>query len=339
MDFAELEIDLNSPEIRFAIEVIRSGADLARRVRSASAVKSMTKTDSSPVTVADMGIQAVTGALLQRYLPHEQLVGEENAAMLRELEAKDELRVITGYVSHFLKDANPEKVCHWIDHGANAPGERFWALDPIDGTKGFLRGGHYATALALIHQGKVELSALGCPELVLPACGKEHQGVMLLAARGKGCWASPLSDTKQWKRLHVSSCKDVSKARILDSFDPGHKNVEKNTFIKQKLGIQTDPITLDSQTKHAMLAAGEAEIFFRTLPKKNPNYREKIWDVAPGAFAIEEAGGRVTDLTGASIDYSAGKILTRNPGFLATNGPFHDEILAAIKEALATLLK
>lgn len=83
-----------------------------------------------------------------------------------------------------------------------------------------------------------------------------------------------------------------------------------------------------------MLAAGCAEIFFRTLPRRTPNYREKIWDVAPGAFAIEEAGGRVTDLNGQPIDYSAGEVLKNNPGILATNGPFHSKVLKAIQKTV-----
>ena len=54
-----------------------------------------------------------------------------------------------------------------IDEGNSAGGAtgRIWALDPIDGTKGFLRGGQYAVCLALIEDGDVKVGVLGCPNL------------------------------------------------------------------------------------------------------------------------------------------------------------------------------
>ena len=55
----------------------------------------------------------------------------------------------------------------------------------------------------------------------------------------------------------------------------------------------------------------------------------KIWDVAPGAIIIEEAGGKITDLNGAPIDYTAGKSLLRNPGILVSNGRLHTPFLSA----------
>ena len=118
---------------------------------------------------------------------------------------------------------------------------------------------------------------------------------------------------------------------MLDSFDPGHKNAEKNRLIYKALGILKDPVPIDSMAKHAVIASGDAEIFFRTLPRKEPDYREKIWDVAAGALAIEEAGGRVTDLEGRELDFGAGLTLARNPGLLATNGFLHEAVLEVFR--------
>ena len=59
-----------------------------------------------------------------------------------------------------------DEICSWIDHGGAVHyRERFWTLDPIDGTKGFLRGEQYAVALALIEGGEVVVAALACPNL------------------------------------------------------------------------------------------------------------------------------------------------------------------------------
>ena len=63
-------------------------------------------------------------------------------------------------------EASPDQICHWIDRGnASEFSDRFWTLDPIDGTKGFLRGGQYAVCLALIVDGDVKLGVIGCPNL------------------------------------------------------------------------------------------------------------------------------------------------------------------------------
>ncbi len=325
---------LDTPESGFAIEVLRAGSRLASQVRAESNLTVHCKEDNSPVTVADMGIQAVAGKFIEKYFPAVALVAEENTAGLRKPDENARLEEIVRHVKRLIPEADPAAVCTWIDRGGGEAGALFWTLDPIDGTKGYLRGDQYVTALALIRKGRVEFSALGCPELLLACHEKLGKGVMLLSSRGKGCWASSLEADTPWEKLSVSRCEDIKKARILDSCDPGHKNAEKNAMIKRLLGSHHDPIGMDSQAKHATLAAGGAEIFFRTLPEHDLSCREKIWDVAPGAFAIEEAGGRVTDLNGNPIDYAAGNILKNNPGFVATNGFLHEKVVAAIRETV-----
>ena len=59
-------------------------------------------------------------------------------------------------------------------------------------------------------------------------------------------------------------------------------------------------------------------------------YRERIWDHAAGSLIVEEAGGQVTDLEGASLDFSAGWTLLRNRGMIATNGRLHHQLLSAL---------
>ncbi len=330
-----MELDLKSPEARFALELIQVSAGLASRVHADPSFKAMIKQDHSPVTLADMGIQAMAGALLEQHLPEAVLVAEEDADYLRTSEGAENLERVTGLVRSFFPQTKPEEVCRWIEKGKDRPSGSFWTLDPIDGTKGFLRGGQYVTALAFIQNGRVELAAIGCPELELQGHKALGKGVGIFAARGRGCWAASLSGLKEsspWVRLEVSRCREVRQARVLDSFDPEHKNAEKNRRIRERLGIQADPILMDSMAKHAVIAAGDAEIFFRTLPRKEPGYREKIWDVAAGALAVEEAGGRMTDLEGRELDFGAGLTLARNPGIVVTNGFLHEAVLQALQE-------
>ena len=89
-----------------------------------------------------------------------------------------------------------------------------------------------------------------------------------------------------------------------------------------------------SQAKYAALAAGCAEIQLRLLSPTRLDYKEKIWDHAAGALVLEEAGGRVTDLYGAPLDFTRGRMLTANTGLLATNGAVHDAALAAVRQVL-----
>ena len=334
-DFLKLGSDLKSAEAQFALELIQFGSELACRIRTESSVKTIFKEDRSPVTLADMGIQAIASALLEQYFPEAVLVAEEDADYLKTPEGAEDLETITGYVHSFFPHARPGRVCQWINKGKGNPAGSFWTLDPIDGTKGFLRGGQYAIALAFIREGRVELAAMGCPELELQEHKTLGKGVGIFAARGEGCRAFSLDyieDPKRWVRLEVSKCHDISLARMLDSFDPQHKNTEHSQRIREMLGIQAAPIMMDSLAKTVVIASGGAEIFFRTLSRKKPGYREKIWDVAAGALAIEEAGGHVTDLEGRVLDFGAGLTLENNPGLVATNGFLHEAILEVLRQ-------
>lgn len=332
----KLGIDLKSTEVQFALELIRLSSELARRIRTEASIRSIIKPDHSPVTLADMSIQALAGALLEKYLPGAVLVAEEDTDHLKAPGGAEDLERVIAYVHSFFPQATSGDVCRWIQKGQDKPSGTFWTLDPIDGTKGFLRGDQYVTALAFLRNGKVELAAIGCPELELQNHKALGKGVGIFAARGRGCWAASLDNLEKpqaWIRLEVSQCQEINKARVLDSFDLEHKNTEKDRRIREVLGIQSSPIFLDSMAKHVVLASGGAEIFFRTLPRKEPGHREKIWDVAAGALVIEEAGGCVTDLEGRELDFGAGLTLARNPGLLATNGIFHKTVLTALQEA------
>jgi 3'(2'), 5'-bisphosphate nucleotidase len=70
------------------------------------------------------------------------------------------------------------------------------------------------------------------------------------------------------------------------------------------------------------------------LPTRS-DYREKIWDHAAGKFVVEQAGGRVTDVEGRPLDFSHGRRLEHNRGVVATDGRFHDEVVAAVQHVLA----
>ena len=87
---------------------------------------------------------------------------------------------------------------------------------------------------------------------------------------------------------------------------------------------------MDGQGKYGLLARGDAHVFTR-LPAAN--WLEKIWDVAPGTCLLTEAGGRVTDTDGRTIDFSRGEFLDTR-GVVASNGAVHEKLLDALAKAL-----
>jgi 3'(2'), 5'-bisphosphate nucleotidase len=291
----------------------------------------LTKDDRSPVTVADFAAQALVGHLLGEAFAGELLVGEERADQLRRPEGRGALEQVTRFVARAVPEATPETVCRWIDRGGAEPGERFWTLDPVDGTKGFLRGEQYVVALALVIEGRVELGVLGCPNLLegaTPELG--GPGSLLVAARGQGTWAAPLAGG-DYTRLSVSRRDNPAEARLLRSVESGHTDVGGVNQLVEALGVEAEPVLMDSQAKFAVLAAGEGDVLVRLISPSRPDYREKIWDQAAGGIIVEEAGGRVTDLDGKSPDFTQGRTLAANRGVLATNGRLHDAVLAALK--------
>lgn len=335
---------IDTPEAKFAVEAVREAAQLVRRVQAEMVSDALTKGDKSPVTVGDFAAQALVAKRLSEALPSSILIGEENADDLRTEDGAETLHQVTGFVASLCGDATPEKVCDWIDWGAtNIKGEKrpaeYWTLDPIDGTKGFLRGDQYAVALALVRDGKVEIGVLGCPELA-GGCQPDKGGLgsLILAVRGRGTHiqqlvtlASPKS-ANEWEQVHVTKVADPSKTRMLRSVEKGHTNLGAIDHLAEAMGISADPVGMDSQAKYAVLAAGGGEMLVRLLSEDRPDYREKIWDQAAGSIVIEEAGGRITDLDGKALDFSQGRTLAKNRGVVATNGHLHEAALAGLQK-------
>ena len=297
------------------------------------------KADRSPVTVADYASQAVICEGLADAFPNDPVVAEETSEGLRATEQAEMLAQVVHYVGTSLPQATPTGVCDWIDHGGADPGPRFWTLDPIDGTKGFLRGEQYAVALALIVGGQVQVGALACPNLPLNLAQPEGpRGVVFLAVHGQGVEMVPLpegnlaAERGAAQPIAVASLADPAAARFVESVESGHANHAAHESLARTLGINQPSVRLDSQAKYGVVARGDASIYLRLPSPKTPDYRERIWDHAAGALIVEEAGGRVTDALGADLDFGQGRRLENNRGIVASNGHLHAAILRAIGE-------
>lgn len=325
-------IDANTPEVKFALYAVRQACQVVQQVQAELVDASLTKDDRSPVTVADFASQALVARLLEETFPNDLLVAEEDSTALRGSQNGVLLEQVTGFVRRYSNGITPDHVCAWIDRGGSSPNGRYWVLDPIDGTKGFLRGDQYAVALALVANGQVQLGVLGCPNLCdafRPDLG--GPGSLVVAQRGQGTWTTPLAAPGDFERLRVSRRDNPAEARLLRSFESGHTNVSQIDEFAAALGIQADPVAMDSQAKYAVLAAGKGDLLLRLLSSSKPNYKEKIWDQAAGSLVVEEAGGRISDLSGKPLDFSAGRSLENNRGILASNGLLHNAALQALR--------
>ncbi len=317
-------------ECRIALAAVSRAAALCEAVRRASCgADAITKDDSSPVTVADFGAQALLIHALRQAFPADPVVAEEDAGLLL---ADAGLR---ERVWRFVHAADPaigmQAMLDALAGGGATGGARgrFWTIDPIDGTKGFIRGDQYAVALALIQDGRVMLGVLGCPFLSdsLSGASAAPRGKLFHALRGGGAWCQSVSRGTP-EPVRVSRRADPAAAVFCESFESGHTAQGRAAAICAALGTAAEPARLDSQCKYAVTARGEADVYMR-LPTR-ADYEEKIWDHAAGLLIVEEAGGRVSDIHGRPLDFTQGRTLRRNKGVLATNGVLHDAVLAAI---------
>ena len=293
----------------------------------------LTKDDESPVTVADFAAQAIVCRTLADHLGDVAVVGEEHPDDLADRPALTEGIADLASVGLGLDSMTSADVVEAVSLGtaSAAAGGTYWTLDPIDGTKGFLRNAHYAIALALIEDGEVVLGVLGCPNMTSAtgATGVVFLGVdgnateFALGAATSGAVPVP---------VRVDDPASLADARFCESVESGHSDQDQSVQIAQRLGIDTEPFRIDSQCKYGAVARGDASIYLR-LPTR-ADYVEKIWDHAAGKFVVECAGGVVADVRGDALDFGHGDRLRTNAGVIATSGRFHDDVVAAVGDVL-----
>ena len=216
------------------------------------------KADASPVTAADERAEAVILAHLARLTPDIPVVAEEAAA--------------AGRIPHVK--------------------ERFWLVDPLDGTREFIsRNGEFTVNIALIENGWPVLGVVLAPALDRLFAGSEDAGAF---AEEKGARRSIACRKIPAGGLTVVASRSHGDAAALEKFLDG-----------RKVARQT---SAGSSLKLCLVAAGEADVYPRLG-------RTMEWDIAAGDAVLRAAGGRVTTLEGAPLTY--GKPGFANPHFVA----------------------
>jgi 3'(2'), 5'-bisphosphate nucleotidase len=320
-------------ELKIGQDAVIKAMKLSRQIQSVlSSADSITKQDKSPVTIADFASQAVICRMLNDSNSDIPIVGEEDSRSLQS--PGNEL--IVGNILNFLEKneeinriVNKNNLMSSIDLGDQEPARLFWTLDPIDGTKGFLRGDQFSIALALIRNGQVVMGILGCPKLSFSK-DPSKEGYLLYAVRGGGTQVLNLS-TNEVSTARVSTNLNFEDMKFVQSYESRHGNLGKQGKIAKALNIKKDPIQIDSQVKYGIVSMGMAEIYLRIPHPETRGYKEKIWDHAAGSILVEEAGGVVTDIQGKRLDFSCGKKLAKNTGVLVTLPEIKDKILNLLK--------
>jgi len=314
-----------------AIAAVARAALLCRSVRDAFDDRlRQEKADRSPVTVADLGAQVIVSRALAATFPADPLVGEEDSASLADPAIADAVALAIAAVEPALSAG---AIAAALDRGGAAGGAagRWWTLDPVDGTKGFLRNEQYAIALALVEDGVPVLGILGCPNL--PRSDGSGIGALFLAERGAGAEERSLDDpATPGRRIRVSGVTSTAAARYAESVEAAHSAQDEAAAIAARLGIAREPIRMDSQAKYGVVARGEAEIYLR-IPRGD--YRENIWDHAAGVVVVEEAGGVVSDVDGRPLDFTTGRRLLGNRGIVAAPAALHAKVVDAVRSVLA----
>lgn len=344
-------------ELLVAQLAVQRATLLTKRVFAETAKGAVDKSDKSPVTIGDFGAQALIIAALRASFPDDEIVAEEESSLLRENPA---LRAqIWGFVKDVrLGDAeaegvlgggikDEEEMLRFIDEGGSEGGAkgRIWAIDPIDGTKGFLRGGQYAVCLGLMVDGDVKVGVLGCPNLPVDDAAPlsadigfnqtdEGHGVLFSAVQGAGATSRPLTPAalSAPKAISMRPLTDMAKASFCESVEAAHSAHGDQAVISQRLGITAPSVRMDSQAKYASIARGAGDVYLR-LPVK-ASYQEKIWDHAAGYLIVKEAGGEVSDAAGKALDFSLGRTLKGNKGVVAAPRAVHGRVIEVVKEVL-----
>lgn len=263
---------LVDPVHRICIDAAQAILPVYEAHVAGGATQVTTKADHSPLTAADQASHDVLEAGLRKLLP-VPVVSEEG-------------------------DVTP-------------PGDALhWLVDPLDGTKEFLKAnGQFTVNVALVKDGAPLLGLVQ-----VPVDGRAYAGIP-----GIGAWKHEAG----WTRIQVAPLYRDRPCRVVAS--RSHRSPETDAFIAalEATGLQVEQASVGSSLKLCQVAEGAAHVYPRLAPTMH-------WDTAAAHALVEGAGGTVTDLEGNPLRYGHGEL--RNPWFIAggaTRWPWHERSVAS----------
>lgn len=313
-------------ERAFALRVMRQAAALCTRAPR----EAVLKRDATPVTVTDIAIQAIITKALGEEFPDDILVGEEEATGHEDDSFWHSASEIAGLDTfQVMREANATRSSH-----ANNPLSRYWTLDPIDGTKGFVSGRSYAIGFALLDPRAMSLDTPKSP--LLGALALPTEGVVLLADVEGKCLEQHMLEAQEKEERLVGF-------RRREKYDTRSENKLDWTLSGiPDLRVQNwppwTPLCCGSLVKYAAVARGNAKVFVQVVHGKFP----AVWDHAAGVAAVLASGGAVSDERGRPVSLGAGaqrRDVQVSPGALAIvatrYGMDHDTICDKVRTTLS----
>jgi len=187
-----------------------------------------------------------------------------------------------------------------LNHGV------IWIIDPLDGTKEFVKKlGEFTVNIALVNQAQPAIGVIYVPV-------KEE---LYYAVKGQG--AFKINEEKV--QLHVTQTSVIKDMTLSASRSHMSPNLQK--FVTD-MGIQ-NVMNSGSSLKGCLVATGQADAYIRMGPISE-------WDICAMDLIVKEAGGRMSDLHAKPMHYNKSNILFEN-GFISSNSALHDKLLEAIK--------
>ena len=268
-------VDL-SHELDVARELAREAAALVRRFsQQPMAVKH--KAGGEPVTEADLAANTLIVSRLAQEFPGDTVLSEELP-----------------------------------DDGSRLGSRRVWMVDPIDGTRDFIRGQTgYVVMIGLCLDGRPVLGVVAHP-----STGAVWSGVV-----GQAAWREQPGGTRT--PVQTSPLAEPPGVRIVVS--QSRRSPQIDAF-RRALGV-TDEMTVGSVgLKVALVAQGERDLYLY------PGEQTKLWDTCGPEAILIAAGGRMSDMDGRPLDYGKADLNNRS-GVVASNGPLHDHVIRALAVA------
>nr|XP_043624200.1 putative PAP-specific phosphatase, mitochondrial [Erigeron canadensis] len=358
-----------SNELRAAVDAVDRACRLCVDVKRSlftSDGKILEKIDQTPVTIADFGVQALISLELGKQFPSIPLVAEEDSAFLRSNNLIESVvKVVTEKVSSGDKALTQDDVLEAIDRGGTfGPNPAtYWVLDPIDGTRGFVKGNEalYVVGLSLVVEGQIVLGVMGCPDWRadesnnLTSKVKNYEkdifgsGIIMVAHIGCGTWSKGLSELQKsnWYRCSVDGYTEVHDGRFCISESQTWDSLPLSSLFGSTTNADNIkdnevlllPTCCGSLCKYLMVASGRASVF---IQRARAERVIKVWDHAVGVICVQEAGGKVTDWNGDQLDLAADqderKALFPPGGILVSNCNLHKEILEIIASKSSVVL-
>ncbi|MDX1971153.1 MAG: inositol monophosphatase family protein [Candidatus Sumerlaeia bacterium] len=272
--------------IKAALALMRTQAVGAEAYRQNAKV--WTKEDNSPVSIADLLHQTQLQELLSTQFPEDGLISEESPEFMEQT-FQEASAVSRQFYGHTLGAA----LNHVQERGSTCT----WVFDPIDGTKGYLKGRYYAIALAFFWKDVPLFGAMAIPHQESTLHGFSRS--LAFALKGHGTWIASLEspetplDQLPFHRVDAQKRTTNGELKLGMSLEHGDGLAERfaNAGYTQ--------IKIDSQAKYLAVATGDLDAYVRQT--RSDRDGDLLWDHLPGMMLVQEAGGFVGSFDGSPI--------------------------------------